>query len=303
MKRALRDDTRPVVAGRAGRVRRGLALALVLPLLALGCQRRQTAATPDVVALKRPMLPADPGDVVWAQAPPHVAPLLLQDMVEPRLLSPSTSELRVRAISDGSRIAFRLDWKDGSLDDKPGAARFSDACAVQLPRGSGPDLPAPQMGEPGRAVEITYWRAAWQATVDGRPDRIQELYPGATVDHYPFEAASLEKGSPAQREAEKRYAPARALGNPMSVPRTSPVEDLVAEGPGSLAPGEPLGSEARGRHGADGWSVLIVRRLPPGLRPGAPTQVAFAVWEGSHEEAGARKMRTGWIPLVLEAAR
>jgi hypothetical protein len=26
--------------------------------------------------------------------------------------------------------------------------------------------------------------------------------------------------------------------------------------------------------------------------------MAFAVWQGSRTEAGARKMRTGWIPLV-----
>ena len=30
----------------------------------------------------------------------------------------------------------------------------------------------------------------------------------ATVDHYPFEAASLEKGSDAQRQMASRYAPA-----------------------------------------------------------------------------------------------
>jgi hypothetical protein len=45
---------------------------------------------------------------------------------------------------------------------------------------------------------------------------------------------------------------------------------------------------------------VLTRRVPTGLAPGRRTQVAFAVWEGAHGEAGARKMRTGWIPLVLE---
>ena len=40
-----------------------------------------------------------------------------------------------------------------------------------------PTVPAPQMGEAGRSVEITYWSAAWQAIVDGRGDTIQDVYP------------------------------------------------------------------------------------------------------------------------------
>ena len=48
------------------------------------------------------------------------------------------------------------------------AAQFPDACAVQLPAKLEPTVPAPQMGEAGKTVEITYWRAAWQAVVDGR---------------------------------------------------------------------------------------------------------------------------------------
>jgi hypothetical protein len=49
--------------------------------------------------------------------------------------------------------------------------------------------------------------------------------------------------------------------------------------------------------------VLIARRLPEGLAPGKRSQVAFAVWEGSQQEAGSRKMRTGWIPIMLEAKK
>ena len=31
-----------------------------------------------------------------------------------------------------------------------------------------------------------------------------------------------------------------------------------------------------------------------------PTQIAFAVWEGSQQEVGARKMRSVWVPLVMQ---
>jgi hypothetical protein len=139
--------------------------------------------------------------------------------------------------------------------------------------------------------------------VDGRGQSITDLYPGATVDHYPFEAASLEKGSSAQREMAARYAPALALGNRMAGPRERPVEDLIAEGPGTLTPATAAGSDGRGQRTADGWSVVISRKLPQALAPGKRSQVAFAIWEGSHQEAGARKMRTGWVPMVIEAKK
>jgi DMSO reductase family type II enzyme heme b subunit len=278
-----------------------------LPLLAItllvACQKAPPTSTAEVVVVSRPNLPSDPTDVAWNDVPVHVAPLILQDMVEPRLLKPSTTEVRVRAITDGTRVTLRLEWTDATKDDLPGAARFSDACAVQFPTKVAAEMPAPQMGEKGKPVEITLWRASWQAVVDGRGDTIKDLYPNAAVDHYPFQAASLDKGSPAQREMEARYAPARTLGNRMSGPRQRPVEDLIAEGPGTLTSGQATGSEGRGRRIDSGWSVLISRPLPDGLAPGKRSQVAFAVWEGSDQEAGSRKMRTGWIPIVVEVKK
>jgi hypothetical protein len=159
------------------------------------------------------------------------------------------------------------------------------------------------MGETGRPVEIVYWRAGWQAMVDGREDSIKALHPNAAVDHYPFQAPSLEKGSPEQVAMEKRYAPARALANPMAGPRKQPVQDLVAEGPGTLRPAPTTRSEGRGERRPNGWAVTLVRPVPDGLGAGMRSQVAFAVWQGSHAEAGARKMRSAWIPILVEPAK
>jgi DMSO reductase family type II enzyme heme b subunit len=285
--------------------RRFLTLAILAALAASqpACRRAAPAPTAEVVAVTRPALPADPTDRAWDDAPLHVSPLLMQDLVEPRLMTASTAEVRVRAITDGSHVAFRLEWDDDTLNNMPMAGRFSDGCAVQVPVANGPDVPAPQMGETGRAVEIAYWRASWQAVVDGRGDTIKDVFPNATVDHYPFEAASLESGSTAQKEMATRYAPARALGNAMAGPRTDPVQDLVAEGPGTLTPAAKTESTGRGIRTATGWSVVIVRKVPSGVGPTGRGQVAFAVWEGGHDEAGARKMRTGWVVLSMEASR
>lgn len=274
-------------------------IALALSLAAAGCGRPHATAT-EVVAVRADSLPEDSTDPAWEAAPPYRADLLLQDLVEPRLLEPSTASVVVRALTDGERVAFRLEWEDATEDAVSDTARFVDACAVQLPRSTEPDVPDPQMGGPGRPVEITLWRASWQAWVDGRKDDIHSLYPNAAIDHYPFEAPSLEPGSDAQRQMALRYAPARRLGNKMEGPRERPVEDLVGEGPGTLSPSREQRSTGRGTRTASGWQVVIVRPLPSRLGPGDRSEVAFAVWDGARREVGSRKMRSGWVPLSVE---
>lgn len=268
------------------------------------CAKKPNLSPGEVKAVRAASLAAAPGDPAWSSLPVHVAPLVPQDMVEPRLLKATTPEVRVRAMHDGTNVAFLLEWADATKNDMPGPARFTDACAVQFPATPpARDLPAPQMGEKGRGVEITYWRASWQAVVDGRGDTLRDLYPNSTVDHYPFEAKSLTEGSPEKKEAALRYAPARALGNAMAGPRQRPVEDLIAEGPGTLAPGPAAGSNGKGVRTATGWAVVLSRRLPTGVTAPGRSQVAFAVWEGADEESGARKMRTVWIPFNLEGPK
>lgn len=283
---------------------RSASILLLSVAIAAGVScRRAPAPTTEVVAISsRATLPADPGDPVWQTAPEHVAALLPQDLVEPRLMNASTKEVRVRAFSNGSEIAFRLEWVDGVANDLPGAGRFLDACAVQLPQKADADAPNPQMGQQGHPVEIAYWRADWQATVNGRDESIQALYPNATVDHYPFEARPLVRGSDAQRQMARRYAPADAAGNKRGGLRQSAVEDLVAEGPGTLSPAPATTTRGRGMRTQSGWAVVITRRMPDGLAPRARTQVAFAVWEGSAQESGSRKMRTGWVGLSMREA-
>ena len=286
----------------------GLALvlgaAIVFATVLPGCKKAgPPVSDAEVKAQFAKALPSTVDDPIWESAPLHPAKLLLQDLVEPRLMQTSTAFVNVQAATDGQRIAFRLTWNDATADDLPGAARFGDAAAVQLPALTAPDVPSPQMGEEGKAVEITYWSAVFQAVVNGRKDDIRAIYPQAAIDHYPFEAASLKAGSAAQQEMEKRYAPARSLGNPMSGPRKSPVQDLYAEGPGTLRLADKTVSSGMGKRTKDGWSVLLLRPLPQGVQAGGRSQVAFAVWEGSHQEVGARKMRTPWIPLALGGSR
>ncbi|HBY61710.1 MAG TPA: hypothetical protein DEH78_17955 [Solibacterales bacterium] len=272
-------------------------MTLVFLLLAASCSRGPRMVN-EVVAMDVAKMPAAPGDAAWDQAPEHLAKLLPQDQVEPRLMNASTAAVKVRALTDGTEVAFRLEWADDSKSDAPGPSKMVDACAVQIPEKSENNLPEPQMGQEGKRVQVTYWRADWQAAVDGRGDTIRDLYPNASIDHYPHEAKSLEPGSAAQKGMALRYSPARALGNNRGGPRATPVEDLIATGPGTLMPGPSLGAKGMGAHGRDHWSVVITRKLPDGLSVNQRTHIAFAVWQGSLKEAGARKMRSVWIPLV-----
>jgi DMSO reductase family type II enzyme heme b subunit len=281
-------------------IRHLLLLSLSIALLASSACRKPAPPPPtEVVLFSAADVPLDPSHTAWQGALEFTAALIPQDLVEPRQLTPSTTAVRVRALTNGVDAAFRLEWTDPTANDLPGAARFSDACAVQLPSKIEATVPAPQMGEAGGAVEIVYWNAAWQAVVAGRSDSIKELYPNAAIDHYPFEAPSLQQSPASQQAMTTRYAPARAVGNPVAGPRTTAVQDLIAEGPGTITSAPATASRGQGVRTAAGWAVVIVRPLPKGLAANAPAQVAFAVWEGAHEEVGARKMRTDWIPLAL----
>ena len=276
------------------------ALVSLLALLA-GCGRT-VAPVNEVVAFPGSDRLLNPADAGWDRIPEHVAKLMPQDLVEPRLLQPSTQEVRVQTVTFGSEIAFRLRWIDKEVNDAPGPTAFLDGCAVQIPVRIEANPPDPQMGQPGHPVDIVFWRADWQASVKGRPDTIQGLYPNAQVDHYPFQAKSLAPGSPQQQEMARRYAPAAAVGNRRVGPRESPVELLTAEGPGTLVPGQGV-AKGQGIRSPDGWTVVISRKRPEGLAPKVRSQVAFAVWEGSAREVGARKMRTGWIPLAVREGK
>jgi len=263
---------------------------LLFVLIALaGCRKAPPPPVTEVIMTSAATVPADPDAAAWQAAPEYAAKLIPQDLVEPRLMKSSTAEVRVRAIQNGTDLAFRLEWLDATQNNTPEPAKFSDGCAVQMPAKADPTVPAPQMGEPGKPVEIVFWNANWQEIVDGRADEINALYPNAAIDGYPFTATSLDKDG--QKEAETRYSPARALGNNRGGPRTVPVEDYIAEGPGTISPNKSASSKGNGKRTPTGWAVVITRKLT------ASRQVAFAVWDGAEQEVGARKMRTGWLPV------
>ena len=297
----------PTTAGRS----RGLAptaptVALTLVLsLAAGCARGPVIDTQQVsAALMHGPLPAeDPAATVWDTAPEHPAALMVQDVTEPRLVRPGVSLVKVRALHDGTTIVFRLQWDDRTRDIIPESGRSSDAAAIQFAVQPGADVPNAAMGETGKPVEICYWKAVWQDDEERAKsgmDRIAALYPRAAIDAYPY-----AQNPAARAEMETRYAPAAAAGNPVTVrPQTGAVQEMVAEGFGtSSVPAEQKAS-GRGAWVRNSWAVTMARPVKEGegrsnLEVGTKTYVAFAVWDGAERQTGGRKMRSGWIPLLL----
>jgi len=292
---------------------RRILILTVLLLAAVACGKGHSGEDSPTLAAKEIRvakatgeLPAtEPFSKQWEGAREMLVPMLVQDVAEPRLTDKGAETVSVRALRDGDRIVFRLVWDDDGVDDLVDTDRSADGAAIQFPAvGSAEGLPDAMMGEKGKPVSITLWRASWQRRVDGGTHGIEALYPNAAIDHYPPEAAKDEAG---RQILGKLYEPPRAVGNPVAAdPLSTPVEDLSAEGFGKLRHDDAGKSVGRGEHRDGKWYVVISRRLDtaPGgktqLRPGLSTYVAIAVWNGSRDHRGSKKMRSVWIPLVIE---
>jgi len=284
--------------------------AVLLLTLGAGCGRGPLVDAQQVPAVfTTQALPAeDPDAAIWRSVPEHRATLIVQDVTEPKLSRPGVTLVRVKAIHDGRSIVFRLAWTDTTKDVIPETGRSSDAVAVQFAVLPGTDLPDAAMGETGKPVEICYWKAVWQddheRARNGGADRVATLYPSMAVDHYPASA-----NPSAQVEMERRYAPAAAAANPVTVPpQAGAVQELLAEGFGtSMVPADQKAT-GRGVWARDTWTVTVARPLEGGpgrsnLALGRRSYLALAVWDGADRQTGSRKMRSGWVPLFVEAVR
>lgn len=234
----------------------------------------------------------------FAGAPAFTVALLPQVATTPRNPAPATAELDVRAVRNDDHASFLLEWNDDSADVRATIDSFGDMIAVELPVALGPP-PAPFMGSKGGRVQILQWRADWQTDVDKGAVTMRELYPHAYAADFHHE----DHLPPAEAAA---YRGPAALGNPMSDrQRTSSVQDLMAEGFGSLTPRPTQAALGAASHDGKRWHVVITRPLAPhgeaaaNLAPGTRTHVSFAVWNGSHREVGARKAWAAWVPLEV----
>jgi hypothetical protein len=235
---------------------------------------------------------------VFAQATASKVTLLPQVVTTPHQPAPATSSLEVRAVRNEDHAGFLLEWEDESANLRAPVDGFGDMVAIEFPVDAGPP-PAPFMGNKGGRVQILQWRADWQTDLERGAVSIQELYPNAYAADFYHEEHLPEASAAAYRGAV-------AVGNPMSDrKRSSSVQDLMAEGFGSLTPRATQAAAGAARHDGTRWHVVITRPLKAtgdsaaSLEAGSATHVAFAVWNGAKGEVGARKAWAAWLPMQV----
>ncbi|HXG76813.1 MAG TPA: ethylbenzene dehydrogenase-related protein [Gaiellaceae bacterium] len=252
-----------------------------------------------IVARRVSALPAeDPGSGTWRRAGRVRVPLLPQRIVPPFLERAAVSELHARALHDDVELALLLEWSDPEVDDLDGIRRYHDAVAVQLAVHQG-SLPPLTMGGPGSPVHLLQWRATWQRDLEtGGKTGVDQIYPNVVHDVMPDDVLP---GSTSQI-----YWVGREAGNPLSLAvRSTPVEEIVAEGFGTTTHLPTQTARGFGVHEGGRWRVVLALPVArPGvggpLAPGTTWPIAFAVWAGSEENRGGRKHIANWHSLVVE---
>jgi hypothetical protein len=248
--------------------------------------------------------PFSPEWDVWPALPLAVTP---QIIAMPVLENPVIDQVRVQAVTDGTTILWRLSWLDATPDMNVDAARFTDAAAVQFPLHAEASY---MMGDTGRSVQILHWKGVWQKDVDDHFQDVQDLHPNYWTDLYWFADGDFPYPVPSAFADTLSHVwfPAYRAGNPLAdFHRREPVEELIAEGYGSLTPQKDSVTRGRGRWRNGRWGVVFARPLrsedPLDYQfvPGGRGTVSVAVWEGSSGNVGGRKHWSLWFEFVVQA--
>ncbi|GAB4389316.1 MAG: hypothetical protein Kow0025_13960 [Thermodesulfovibrionales bacterium] len=242
-------------------------------------------------------LPSEASAPAWGEAEAVEVPLAAQVMAIPRQYEPSVEKLDVRALHNSKEIAFLVRWRDATRDSLVDLDSFSDALALEFPSSGDASGPHFAMGDEENAVNIWYWKAAWQEEAGkGREPSNEEGYsPRFFTD---------ERGL-----FLDDFQPGALAGNPVSAPGRPPVETLVARGFGSatdMDKSDGRGVEGGGIWQSGGWAVVMKRAMAAGdkydaaFSEGGVTPVSFAVWNGADGQRGGVKAVSTWYYVGLE---
>lgn len=255
-------------------------------------------------------VPEDPLSPAWGSAPSTSLPLML--LYQRR---ESSAHVDVKAVHNGKEVAILMEWSDAAVNAETIRPQdFSDGGGVQFALRSDVSLESLTMGAATTPVNIWYWRASRQMDLVAYAD-VEAVYPNVAPDGYlqakpfdPKEDESKRHDIPAAASYDKTYLTALGAGNPVSNPtRTVPMEDLNAEGFGSLTTQPDASQNVRGAGVWDNgkWKVVFVRPLASPdqtdakLTAGKQVPVAFAVWDGGQGDRNGQKSVTNWNLLTL----
>lgn len=227
---------------------------------------------------------AAPDDAAWSAIEPS-AVSLMEQMIVPPIGGGSVKLLQVKAMHDGKWFAMRFEWQDESAERAVGVDAFRDSVAVGFPTKASATPPSPFMGDAANPVTIWQWTANRDADAKGEGE-FDARYPKTDgVWYFP-----QDKGASAKVKGWRDAAPVQAY---------------EAKGFGTLAKTENGSLQGTGVYSDGKWSVVMKRKLSdaPSFKPGASSQMIFAVWDGAKREVNGKKAVTmTWLPLVLDAA-
>ncbi len=218
-------------------------------------------------------LPLDPMDNRWDMAKASIIPMAPQNIVKPGITELTVSSVKIWSLHNDRDIAFRIEWYDPTGDDTVNMSdKFSDAVALQFPLKTDEE-PSFMMGQVESPVHIIQWRASWE------------------------------------KDITMGYMPRLAVGNSLFNPTvTLSVEELNAEGFGTLTVQEKQNSKGKGVRDYAYWKVVILKPFNSGdiadavITHGKTVPLAIAVWDGEKNNRGGRKnfSEGGWLKLKIE---
>jgi|GEM_PF-624916 len=214
----------------------------------------------------------DPMSKVWDKAEIVSVPLIRQNLVAPHG-GGAVKEVEVRSLYTNSEIFIRLTWIDETKDTQFSMTeKFSDACAIEMPMNS-EILPSFIMGEKNIPVNIWIWHAKEEG-VD---------FPPAYSDYYRKDALhAVLEGRPTM------------------------IENLIAEGFGTITPLEIQDVEGKGVWKDGKWNVVLKRKLESAsgvaLKKDLSFPIAFAIWDGGSKDRDGAKSVSPWHILSIGRA-
>ncbi len=218
----------------------------------------------------------------WRSLEPTTVNLMYQFIILPAAKKRIPGVI-VKSFHNRRDIYFYLTWKDDTENRSFALNKFSDACAIMFPMKREANPITLLMGVTGKS---NIWQ--WKAGRDRQFWLKSELASEVTADfYYPLED---EEVLPVSRDTLR-----------------SAVDDLFAEGAGTLTAKETGNIQGRGIWVDGTWHVVFKRSLDSvdsmfdaTFNPGYKRLLAFAVWNGQNGDRGGKKSFSSLVELDIE---
>jgi len=247
-----------------------------------------------------PIPALEPWSERWDGAPTLDVPMLAQNVAMPVLDRATVTLVHLQGLTDGDHVAWRVRWSDPTPDTIVDVGRFTDAVAIQFPLGLQAKF---TMGDHRQPVEILHWKGVWQKDVDDGFQDVQDLHPNYWADLYWFARGERPFRIPEafSDPRSRAWFAAYSAGNPVAdFGRVTPVEELWAEGFGTLTSQPRSVTVGRGEWRDGEWAVTFDRPLRTDdpldeqFWRGGRGELMVAVWDGASGNVGGRKHWSNW---------